>query len=95
MPERTATKAVSYTTPRDTISSIERAMSHFSFERMLDRDIAISAAGNYRSLRRLGYTIRTSVDVIVGTFCIKRGHQLLHDDRDFGPMVKHLGLQLA
>jgi predicted nucleic acid-binding protein len=35
------------------------------------------------------------VDLIIGTFCIERGHALLHDDRDFEPMVRFLGLQAA
>jgi predicted nucleic acid-binding protein len=34
------------------------------------------------------------VDLIIGTFCIKHGHTLLHDDRDFDPMRTHLGLQV-
>jgi predicted nucleic acid-binding protein len=33
--------------------------------------------------------------MIIGTFCIEGGHTLLHDDRDFGPMAQHLGLQVA
>lgn len=51
------------------------------------------AAANYRSLRPVGVTIRKIVDLIIGTFCIERGHALLHDDRDFEPMVRFLGLQ--
>ena len=40
-------------------------------------------------------TIATSLaDVIIATFCIEGGHDLLHDDRDFVPMAEHLGLRL-
>ena len=56
-------------------------------------DVAIQSAHNYRTLRRAGVTIRKTIDVIIGTFCIMRGVSLLHDDRDFDPMVLHLNLQ--
>ena len=74
---------------------IERLMRAFAFERMLDRELSIIAARNFRTLRELGFTIRTSVDLIIATFCIERNHALLQDDRDFRPMAKHLGLRLA
>jgi predicted nucleic acid-binding protein len=75
--------------------TIERRMSAFRFERMLDRSIAVKAARNYRLLRAHGITARNSADLIIGTFCIERGHSLLQKDRDFLPMAQHLGLQLA
>ena len=56
-------------------------------------DVAIQSAQNYRTLRKAGVTIRKTIDVIIGTFCIMRGVSLLHDDRDFDPMVLHLNLQ--
>lgn len=62
---------------------------------MLDAGLAAKAAQNYRHLREIGITIRSIADLIIGTFCIERGHALLHDDRDFTPMVEHLGLRLA
>jgi predicted nucleic acid-binding protein len=74
---------------------IERSMRAFAFDQMLDRRLAVAAARNYRVLRRVGVTIRTSIDVVIGTYCIEHGHQLLHDDRDFRSMAEHLGLQLA
>lgn len=60
---------------------------------MLGQGVAIDAARNYRALRRLGVTIRTSADMIIATFCIRNGHQLLHQDRDFLPFETHLGLE--
>jgi hypothetical protein len=59
---------------------------------LLDPDLAPRAARNYRRLRERGITIRKTVDVIIGTFCIEYHHTLLHDDRDFAPMEKYLGL---
>ena len=56
-------------------------------------EIAIKSAENYRKLRKKGITVRKTIDVIIGTFCINNNIPLLHDDKDFEPMVKYLGLQ--
>jgi predicted nucleic acid-binding protein len=75
---------------------IERNLRRFQFTTMLDDDRTASlAAANYRHLRGLGITVRRSVDVLIATYCIQKGHQLLHQDRDFQPFAEHLGLQLA
>ncbi len=74
---------------------IERNMRRFPVEPMLDADLAVRAAQNYRFLRSRGITIRKTADLIIGTFCMARDHLLLHNDRDFEPMAAHLGLQLA
>ncbi len=57
-------------------------------------DIAIQSAENYRTLRKKGITIRKTIDIIIGTFCIVENIPLLHDDRDFDPMTKHLSLRI-
>ena len=74
---------------------IERGLRHYAVVPLLDADLASSAARNYRRLRELGITIRKTADIIIGTFCIEHRHALLHDDRDFAPMEKHLGLVVA
>ena len=61
---------------------------------MLDPEIAVLAATNFRRLRTLGITIRSSVDLIVATFCLVHGHSLLHDDRDFDHFEQYLGLKI-
>jgi predicted nucleic acid-binding protein len=73
---------------------VERALRRFTIVSLLDADLAVKAAANYRSLRAKGITVRKTVDLIIGTFCIERGHALLHDDRDFAPMVRFLALQV-
>jgi predicted nucleic acid-binding protein len=65
------------------------------FMPMVGRDIALQSAQNYRSLKRRGVTVRKTIDVIIGTFCIYYQLPLLHDDRDFDPMVKLLGLEVV
>ena len=72
---------------------VERSLSRFEAVSLIDPELAVKAAANYRVLRRRGITVRKTIDVIIGTYCIERGHSLLHSDRDFAPMERLLGLQ--
>jgi predicted nucleic acid-binding protein len=74
---------------------IERALREYAIVSLLDDRLAAQGARNYRRLRGVGITIRKTADIIIGTFCIEHGHSLLHEDRDFEPMEKHLGLKVA
>ncbi len=58
-------------------------------------ELALESAANYRLLRKNGVTVRKTIDVMIGTFCIHHQLPLLHDDRDFDPMVEFLGLKLV
>lgn len=60
---------------------------------MAGQQIAIQAARNFRALRRLGVTVRKTIDAVIATRCIESDYELLHSDRDFDPFVKHLGLR--
>jgi predicted nucleic acid-binding protein len=55
--------------------------------------IAIKSAYNFRLLRKKGFTIRKTIDVVIATFCIEHRFTLLHNDKDFLPFEKLLGLQ--
>jgi predicted nucleic acid-binding protein len=59
------------------------------------QEIAIQAAKNFRALRNLGVTVRKTIDTVIATRCIESGYDLLHDDRDFDPFAKHLGLHVV
>jgi predicted nucleic acid-binding protein len=74
---------------------IERNLRNYQIAPMCDAAITVQAARNYRSLRERGITVRKTIDLIIGTFCIAGGHGLLHDDRDFEPMAALLGLRVA
>ncbi|RYE41081.1 MAG: PIN domain nuclease [Hyphomicrobiales bacterium] len=71
---------------------LRRVMDAFRCLEMLNADIAIRSAANFRFLRGKGFTIRKTPDLIIGTWCIENRVPLLHSDRDFAPMVEHLGL---
>ena len=76
-------------------AKIHRMLARYTVVPMLSPAIAVEAASNYRKLRSKGITIRKTADLIIGTYCIEHGHSLLHADRDFTPMVEHLGLRIA
>ena len=56
-------------------------------------DICERASENYKYLRSLGVTVRRTIDIIIGTFCLENGHEIIHNDRDFASMEEHLGLR--
>ncbi|MCH8192841.1 MAG: PIN domain-containing protein [Planctomycetes bacterium] len=56
-------------------------------------DICERASENYKYLRSLGVTVRKTIDIIIGTFCVENGHEIIHNDRDFQSMEEHLGLK--
>jgi predicted nucleic acid-binding protein len=74
---------------------LELELSKFDIVPMLNPELAMVAARNYRTLRSDGITIRKTIDLIIATYCIVRDHTLLHDDGDFRPMETHLGLKSA
>lgn len=71
----------------------KEVMGILAFQQLGGYEIAIKSAENYRKLRKKGITVRKTIDVIIGTFCISKNIPLLHDDEDFEPMEKYLGLK--
>jgi predicted nucleic acid-binding protein len=55
--------------------------------------LALAAAGHYRNLRSQGITVRSSIDVLVATFCIEHDYALLHRDRDYEAFEQRRGLR--
>jgi hypothetical protein len=69
-----------------------RALSRFRQAQMLDLELAVQSARHYRALRKLGITVRKTIDCLIATYAIVHGHELLHADGDFDPFEAHLGL---
>jgi predicted nucleic acid-binding protein len=69
-------------------------MQSFPCFNICNEEIAIKSAENFRFLRTKGITIRKTVDLIIGTFCIENDIELLHNDRDFEPMGQYLNLKI-
>jgi predicted nucleic acid-binding protein len=77
------------------ISAALQIINRLEYYDLAGKEIAFKAAENYRFLRNKGVTVRKTIDTIIGTFCIEKGFKLLHNDRDFDTMERHLGLLVA
>jgi predicted nucleic acid-binding protein len=71
---------------------VEALLRRFEIVSMAGDAIATAAARNFRSLRRRGITVRKTIDLLIGTWCIENRGPLLHNDSDFRPMARYLGL---
>ena len=71
---------------------VRRSLTALDVSRLVDPAIAVKSAQNYRFLRKLGITVRKTVDCLIATWCIENDIPLLHSDKDFEPFEQHLGL---
>jgi predicted nucleic acid-binding protein len=71
---------------------VEALLRRFEIVSIAGDAIAVAAARNFRALRRRGITVRKTIDLLIGTWCIENRLPLLHNDGDFRPMARHLGL---
>jgi predicted nucleic acid-binding protein len=58
-------------------------------------DNALLAAEHYSALRAQGYTVRSPIDVLLASYCIRHKQMLLHRDADFDVMAALRGLQVV
>ncbi|KAF5032765.1 Ribonuclease VapC15 [anaerobic digester metagenome] len=72
----------------------KRMMDALEYHDLVGKELALMAAQNFRKLRKHGITIRKTIDVLIATFCIEYGFELLHNDRDFDQMESILGLRV-
>ena len=72
-----------------------KVLSRFEIFETGGSALAIASARNYRTLRRMGITIRNTIDCLIATFCIQNGYQLLHNDRDFDAFEAQFGLRVV
>lgn len=80
---------------RSQAARVRHALMAFEILATGGTDLALAAADNYRALRELGITVRKTIDCWIATFCIREGHTLLHNDRDFNGFEQHLGLKVV
>ena len=69
-------------------------LGRFQQASIVDPELAVQSARNYRLLRSQGITVRKTIDCLIATFCIEEGHELLHSDSDFDGFEQHLGLKV-
>ena len=73
-------------------AQVEALLRRFEIASMAGDTVAVAAARNFLRLRARGVTVRKTIDLLIGTWCIENRRPLLHNDRDFRPMAGHLGL---
>jgi predicted nucleic acid-binding protein len=69
----------------------------FSFpivESPIGADVYSEAVDLYRSARRSGWTIRSSVDCLIAACAIRHDLELMHRDRDFAALAEISSLRL-
>jgi predicted nucleic acid-binding protein len=72
----------------------KKLIERLEYRDLAGRAIALKSAENFRLLRSKGVTVRKTIEVIIATFCVENGFQIIHNDRDFDPMEKYLGLSV-
>ena len=69
-------------------------MQTLDVESTVDPALAVRAATHYRSLRAVGVTVRSAIDVLIAAFCIEHDQALLHRDADFTAFERVRGLRV-
>jgi hypothetical protein len=77
---------------RRTVSTLLLSLPRFD---MVGFAIAEKSAANYRGLRSKGITVRKTIDMLIGTFCVEHGLRILHIDADFDLMADQIGLEMV
>lgn len=72
---------------------VQRLLLRFECITLGGQAVALQAARNYRVLREKGIMVRKTVDCLIATRCIMDELVLLHNDRDFDPFARYLGLR--
>lgn len=62
-------------------------------ESPMSDDVFVEAAQLYRSARRSGITIRSSVDCLIAACAVRHGLPVLHVDRDYDALSRVSSLQ--
>jgi len=75
------------------LRKVKNVFSTLQKEQVGGFEICEKASENYKYLRSRGITVRKTIDIIIGTYCIENGYEIIHNDIDFDHMEEHLGLK--
>jgi predicted nucleic acid-binding protein len=77
-------------------STIKQAFLAFpQLESPMNQDVFLLASDLYRSGRKRGLTIRSSVDCLIAAICIKHRTPIVHHDRDFDVLARFSDLKIT
>lgn len=68
-------------------------MLSLDVEEVCGAELALEAAQHYRDLRKGGVTVRSGIDVLVASFCIRNDYLLPHRGRDFQAFEERRGVR--
>ncbi len=71
----------------------ESFMAFPCLQNPLSRDLFLHASDLFRSGRKRGLTIRSSVDCLIAAIAIKESVPIWHDDRDFDVIARYADLK--
>jgi predicted nucleic acid-binding protein len=75
-------------------SQVRTELQKFELFETGGEELVITAATNFRIIRKKDRTVRKTIDCLIATFCLMKGHTLLHRDRDFDAFEHILGLHV-
>lgn len=81
--------------PESVVTQVRSELKRFELFDTGGEDLAVAAAENFRTLRKRGRTVRKTIDCLIATFCLTRGHALLHRDHDFDHFEELLQLAVV
>ena len=73
---------------------VKQALDPLDCVHLGGKSLAIKAASNFRFLRSKGVTIRKTVDMLIGSWCIEHEVELLHNDKDFDQIATQLPIKI-
>jgi hypothetical protein len=73
----------------------QNALGKFLQVSIVNPELAVKSARNYRLLRRKGVTVRKTIDSLIATWCIENKVPLLHNDNDFDGYEAQLDLRVV
>jgi len=79
----------------DDYDKVKEYFSWLDCVSLVGRENAIRSSANYRFLRSKGVTIRKTVDMLIGSWCIENKISLLHNDKDFDRIAMYLPLEIV
>jgi predicted nucleic acid-binding protein len=75
-------------------AEVKKSLFTFPLFSMKNDESYISAAELYRKCRKKGYTVRSTIDVIIAQIAIEQKAELLHRDGDFDAIARVSDLQI-
>ena len=76
------------------VALLKNRLAGFEMVNVCTPALVVRAVDLHQELRSKGVTVRGTIDLLIGTWCVENDVALLHDDRDFAGFEKYLGLKV-